>query len=250
MADRPVIGVGGWTEEVRFGPFEQDVAFAEASFVRKLAAVGADCVIVPPQPHVPAGLVRHLDGILLPGGHDLNPARYDGPPPSEPPSAARDERDAVDLELSRLALELDLPILAVCRGCQVLNVAAGGSLVPEVSERYTGIEHTRYHTRPPDSQEPFEFAEHEVEADPDSPIARVLGTTFEVLSSHHQSVDRLGDGFRAVAWSSDGVVEAIVAPERTFAVGVQWHPEAGEELALFAALAEAAAGRRAEPSRP
>lgn len=242
MSERPVIGIGGWTEEVRFGPFEQDVAFAEASFVRKLAAVGADCVIVPPQPHVPERLVRGLDGILLPGGHDVNPARY-GLPPTEPPSEQRDERDAVDLELARLALELDLPILAVCRGCQVLNVAAGGSLVPEVAERFAGIEHTRYHTRPPDSVEPFEFAEHEVQADPDSVIGRVLGPSFDVLSSHHQAVDRLGEGLQAVAWSDDGLVEAIADPQRAFAVGVQWHPEAGEELALFAALAQAAAAR-------
>lgn len=237
-----MIGISAWQEPASWGAFEGMVALVEAAFVEKLAEVGADSVIVPPQPHLPARLIRALDGIVLTGGPDIQSPRYVSAP-AQPGRAEVGRRDATEMALAILALEEEIPILGVCRGCQVLNVVAGGTLVPEVTDRFEGVTHTLYSAG---GGGPFEFAEHEVVADPDGPVAQAMGSRFGVLSSHHQAVDRPAPGFRAVAHSGDGLVEAIHAAEHPFAVGIQWHPEAGSDASMFAALVDAARVRRAQ----
>lgn len=229
---RPLIGVASWLERARWQIMEQDVVLLEASFVRKLDACGADVVVLPPQASLP-WIASELDGIVLAGGRDVGAGYYG----AQASSAAQPElraRDESELALARLALALDIPLLAVCRGCQVMNVAAGGTLVAHVPDRYAGVVHTRF-----DDAGPFMFAEHAV-ATEDELLRGVLGTRFDVLSSHHQAVDQLGDGIEAAAHSDDGLVEAIVATGNAFALGVQWHPEARDDSRLFHALVAAA----------
>lgn len=237
-----MIGISAWLETVKWRIFEQQVAFAEASFVRMLSDVGADSVLIPVQQHLPVELVRRLDGLVLTGGPDIQSPRY-AATTTEPPRPEVGRRDATELALARLALDERIPVLGVCRGCQVLNVVSGGTLVPEVADRYDSVIHTHYKD---DGSVPFKFAEHHVEADPESPVAKALGSRFDVLSSHHQAVDAVAPDFRVAARSADELIEAIYAPDHPFAVGIQWHPEAGEDPTIFAALVEAARQRRAE----
>lgn len=238
--DRPLIGISAWLERVRWDAFEELAAVVEAGFVEMLDAVGGSSVILPVQPHPPLDLIRSLDGLVLTGGPDIQEAA-NGTPGGRPPRPEVDRRDAAELELARIALEEEIPVLGVCRGCELLNVQAGGTLVAEVTERFESVVHTKYD---PTSTDPFEFARHEVEADPDSPVGRALGERFEVLSSHHQSIDEVAPGYRVAARASDGLVEAIHRPDHPFAVGIQWHPEAGTDPTIFGVLVEAARRRR------
>jgi putative glutamine amidotransferase len=176
-------------------------------------------------------LLNAIDGVLLAGGPDLF-AEEDG---------IRLQRDEAELALSRWALKARIPVLGICRGCQVLNVAAGGTLVPEIDESLAGVRH-----RVPriDETLPFEFARHQVETERGSRLEQIAGQRFEVLSSHHQAVDEPAPGFTVVGRSADGLIEGISADSHPFALGVQWHPEAGKDQSLFRALVAAAARRR------
>lgn len=238
---RPLIGVAGWLETASWSIVTSPAALVEQAFVEMLSEVGADTVILPVQPHVPVHLVRELDGLILAGGHDVHAERFGGSAAEAlPPEAAL--RDSHELELARVAIDEGVPVLGVCRGCQVLNVLGGGTLIAEVKESYEGIVHG-YLAK----DEPFKWSQHEVEADPGTPVGEALGESFEVMSSHHQAVDRVAPGWEVAARSSDGLVEAIYDPQHPFVVGVQWHPEAGTDATIFAALA--AAGRRRREAR-
>lgn len=244
--ERPLIGISAWLERVRWDSFEEVAAVAEASFVDKLAEVGASSVILPVQPYPSLELIRGLDGLVLTGGPDVQEAA-NGTPGDRPPRPEVDRRDAAELGLVRVAIAEEIPVLGVCRGCELLNVHAGGTLVGEVTDRFEGVIHTRY---VPESAEPFEFAQHQVEADPDSPVGRALGERFEVLSSHHQAIDEVAPGFRVAARAPDGLIEAIYLPDHPFAVGIQWHPEAGTDPTIFGALVEAARRRKDRSELP
>jgi putative glutamine amidotransferase len=230
---RPLIGVSPWLEHVRWEGFQDRVAFAELSFLERLDAVGASAVIVPPQAVGCPQLLDALDGVLLAGGPDLF-VEVDG---------VRRERDDSELALARWALASKVPVLGVCRGCEVLNVAAGGTLVTEIEERFAGVRHQVPRV---DEGRPFEFARHQVEAEPGGDLDRIVGSCFEVLSSHHQAVAEPAPGFAVAGRSPDGLVEAISAEAHPFALGVQWHPEAGPDQSLFRALVAAASERRAK----
>lgn len=225
--DRPLIGIGSWLEHARWERFQDRVAFVELSFLEKLDAAGAATTILPPEAHRSARLLDCLDAVLLAGGPDLFSEE----------DVLRPPRDRADLGLARWALESSAPVLGVCRGCQVLNVAAGGTLIPEIEGRFAGV---RHQLNRPDDTRPFEFAHHEVEAEEGSMVARILGARFDVLSSHHQAVAEPAPGFVVAARSSDGLIEAISAEAHPFALGVQWHPESGPDDSLFRALVEAA----------
>ena len=177
-----------------------------------------------------------LDGLLFSGGGDLDPATY-GAESHPKTGGVREERDRAEIALLTAALDRDMPVLAVCRGSQVLNVARGGDLVQHLPEVIGGERHREIHG---------EFSDHQVELEPGSRLGGLLGGRAPVKSSHHQGFGRIGDGLVVTARADDGTLEALEDPSRRFALGVLWHPEEGEDAALFRALVEEAAAYRAE----
>jgi putative glutamine amidotransferase len=172
-----------------------------------------------------------LDGLILAGGSDIDPASY-GQEPHPETGGTNADRDRFEAALARAALERDMPVLGICRGMQMLNVACGGTLVQHIDDVVT-----HRHT-------PGEFADHEVELDSGSLAARAAGgERLAVKSHHHQGVDRLGSALVATGRDADGLVEAIEMPERQFALGVLWHPEQDDESRVIAALVEQARAR-------
>jgi len=185
------------------------------SYVAVVHRAGARTVLLPSaQPSAAEELLAPFDGLLLAGGGDLEPGRYGGA--AHPALHGIDlDRDELELELAPAAVRLGLPVLGICRGMQLLNVAFGGTLVQHLPELPGLVEHRN------DAKQ----ARHGLRVEPGSRLAAALGgVEGEVLSDHHQALDRLGDGFRAVAWSPDGLVEGIER-ERGWTVGVLWHPE-------------------------
>ncbi len=166
-------------------------------------------------------LAAPLGGLLLAGGVDIEPRRY-GAPRSEKVIHIDVDRDETELFLTRWALAKGLPILAICRGAQILNVAAGGTLIQDIpSQRPKKLKHDRFH--PP---HPLDELAHAVDIAPGSRLADILGAkSLTVNSRHHQALDRLGSGLTMSARASDGIIEGIEAPAARFAVAVQWHPE-------------------------
>jgi putative glutamine amidotransferase len=194
----------------------------------------------------PRALVDQLDGILLTGGGDIDPVLY-GEDRHPTVYDAEPGRDEFELDLARRAMDIHLPILAICRGTQVLNVAAGGTLVQDIP---SSVVNELVHT----IETPKDAVAHEVRVSPDSRLGHALGSAVDqnrlcrVNSRHHQSVARLGASLVASAMAPDGVIEAIESPAADFCVGVQWHPESfwrtGEFRSLFDAFVTAASRRQ------
>jgi putative glutamine amidotransferase len=193
----------------------------------------------------PRTLLQAIDGVLLTGGGDVDPAFY-GEDRHETVDDAEPGRDEFELDLARRAMEQDFPLLAICRGAQVLNVAAGGTLVQDIPSAVTSdLTHSL--------TEPKDCVAHDIRIVSESRLHAALGSAVNsscacrVNSRHHQSVGKLGNQLVASATASDGVIEAIEVPEATFCVGVQWHPEnfwrTGEFKPLFDAFVEAARER-------
>jgi putative glutamine amidotransferase len=244
---KPLIGIGS---DVQTTPGKRDRAFAYTTYIDSLRRAGAIPVLIPPQPENAADLVEELDGLVLAGGDDCDPTVYgEQPHPSVEPMDPRRQNN--DLSLARAARERGIPTLGICLGLQVMNVAAGGSLVQDIhSELDTDIEHV---------SEPEDRARHEVAVKQGTRLAAILGGPRElnVNSSHHQAIKSVGRGFRVTAQAPDGIVEGLEDPDHPFYLGVQWHPEdmGGEKSAsaLFGAFVEAArnyaeAKRRAAPA--
>jgi putative glutamine amidotransferase len=193
----------------------------------------------------PRTVLQAIDGVLLTGGGDVDPALY-GETRHDSVEDAEPGRDEFEIDLARRAMERDLPILAICRGAQVLNVAAGGTLVQDIP---TGVTSDLTHS----VKEPKDSIAHEIQIAADSRLFDALGTAVDssracrVNSRHHQSVGKLGRDMVASATAPDGVIEGIEVPYRTFCVGVQWHPEnfwrTGEFKPLFDAFVAAARER-------
>lgn len=161
-----------------------------------------------------------LDGVLLPGGGDVDPVRY-GCTPHPATKNIDDSRDTLELTIARWAVDDDLPVFGICRGHQVLNVALGGTLVQDIPSEI-GVSANRHDT----NGEPRTVRAHQVRIEANSRLATVLGQLrLEVNSLHHQAVDRLAPGLVATAWADDGVIEALESPAKRFVLGVQWHPE-------------------------
>ena len=176
-----------------------------------------------------------VDGLIFSGGSDLDPELYGDSPHPETNGVVR-ERDDFELKLMRAALARDLPVLAICRGSQVLNVALGGGIEQHVPDRVGNDLH---------KETSGVFSEHDVEVVPGTRLGSLLGERHDVKSHHHQGFGELGQGLREAARASDGTVEALEAPSRRFTLGVLWHPEAGEDSVLFDALVGQAAEYRA-----
>ena len=224
---RPVIGITTYAETARWGVWNCPAVLVPADYVRQVGDAGGIPVLLPPRPEDVEVLDR-LDGLVVAGGADVDPERYgaDRDPRTGPP---RPDRDAGELALLARALERDVPVLAICRGSQVLNVARGGDLVQHLPD-VVGDERHR-HT-------PGVFADHDVAVEPDTRLGSLLGDHAPVKSHHHQGFGRLGSGLREAARADDGTVEALEDPSQRFAIGVLWHPEAGEDLRLFEELVE------------
>lgn len=236
MTMRPLIGITSYAEEVRWGVWEAPAALIPLSYVHAVEAAGGRPLLLPPSPEGVEETLDALDGLLLSGGADVDPEAY-GAEPHPATNGTRPERDAAELALLEAALARDLPVLAVCRGSQILNVARGGDLVQHLPEV---VGHERH------KETPGVFAEHGVEILPGTRLHEVMGEHAPVKSHHHQAYGRLGEGLREAARADDGTVEAIEDPSKRFALGVLWHPEEGEDAALFRALVEEARRYREE----
>ena len=228
---RPLVGITAYAEpEVGWGVWRVPAAVIPLAYVRAIERAGGRPLLVPPSEEGVDETLAALDGLLFSGGSDLDPQTY-GHEPHPETTGVRPDRDAGELALLTAALERDMPVLAVCRGSQVLNVACGGDLVQHLPDVVGDEKHK--HT-------PGVFADHDVEVEPGSRLCALLGDRAPVKSHHHQGFGRLGDGLRGVAWAEDGTVEALESPHRRFALGVLWHPEEGEDAALFETLVEEA----------
>jgi putative glutamine amidotransferase len=232
---RPIIGVTSYVEQARFGAWDVPAALIPLSYVQAIERAGGRALVVPPTEDAVEETLDALDGLLLSGGSDLDPSLYGADAHPETRNI-RPGRDLAEMALLRAALARDLPVLAVCRGSQVLNVARGGNLVQHLPETLGNEAHR---------ETPGVFSDHGVQVDPSSRLGGIVGTSVDVKSHHHQGYGDLGEGLRVVARAEDGTIEAVEDPERRFAVGVLWHPEAGEDAALFEALVSEARDYRA-----
>ena len=226
---RPVIGISAYREPARWGVWNQPAVLIPATYVDKVEAAGGLPVVIPPSSALDAQLVDLLDGLVLAGGADLNPELYDQQPHQQT-AGWRDDRDSGEISLLDAALKRDLPVLGICRGLQIMTVHAGGRLeqhLPDV------VGHERH--RP----EPGVFGEHRVSLVDGSLVGQALGGSASVKSYHHQGVSDAGS-LKVVGRADDDTIEAVEVPDRRFAVGVLWHPEAGEDPRLFDALVTAA----------
>lgn len=232
---RPVVGITTYLEQARQGVWDVRAAFLPEQYVTSVTGAGAVAVLLPPQADAgeAAALVAEgIDALVLTGGLDVAPEQYGAErhPLTDP---ARPDRDAWELALFREAERLRLPVLAICRGLQLVNVARGGTLhqhLPEAlgTERYRaggGV-----------------FAENTVEVGAGTRLAEQLGAgSFDVHSYHHQGIDRLGDGLAVAAQTDDGLVQAVETTGEGYLVGVQWHPEENtDDKRLFEGLVDAA----------
>jgi gamma-glutamyl-gamma-aminobutyrate hydrolase PuuD len=227
VASKPLIGITTYVEPASWGHWQLEAALVPYDYVRAVERAGGRAVLVPPDDDGSEELLDALDGLIFSGGNDLAPESY-GAEADPTTTGTNPARDSGELALLTAALERDLPVLAICRGAEVLNVARGGGLVQHLPD-VVGHEGHRAVVG--------EFSEHTVRVDPASRIESAPGA---VKSHHHQGLGRLGDGLREIAWADDGVVEAVEDPEKPFLVGVLWHPEAGEDQRLFDQLVAAA----------
>ncbi|HYY32234.1 MAG TPA: gamma-glutamyl-gamma-aminobutyrate hydrolase family protein [Gaiellaceae bacterium] len=226
MARRPVIGITTYLTPARFGVWEDETALIPAAYVRAVRAAGGRPLLVPPSTDGIEETLDALDGLLFSGGSDLDPVLYGQEAHAETNDVVA-ERDNAEIALLRAALDRDMPVLAVCRGSQVLNVALGGDLVQHLPDVVGDEKH---------KHSPGVFADHDVELLAGTRAQKILGDHAPVKSHHHQGYGRLGEGLREAARAEDGTIEALEDPSRRFALGVLWHPEAGEDFALFEAL--------------
>jgi anthranilate synthase component 2/putative glutamine amidotransferase len=226
---RPIIGITTYRELARWGTWHVPAVLLPASYADAVAEAGGEPVLLPTG-GISADVVAHLDGLVIAGGADVDPARY-GAQPGPNTTVVRPERDESELTALQAALDRDLPLLAICRGMQLLNVLLGGDLLQHVPD----VPGAGCHN-PGDGL----FERRTVTTAPESRLQQLLGPTAPVDCHHHQALGRLADGLVPTAWAEDGLVEAVELPGRRFCVGVQWHPEAGEDRRLFAAQVEAA----------
>jgi putative glutamine amidotransferase len=243
--DAPVIGISAASQLARWGAWETRAMVSPRRYADRVAEAGGIPVLLPPVPGVEQAL-RRVDGLLLSGGGDINPSRY-GAPCAPETSLVPEERDAAEFALLHAALAMGLPVLGICRGIQVFNVALGGTLHQHLPDVVGHDGHSPVQGR---------LGAHSVRVAPGSRLAGMLDDAsgadepVSVPTHHHQGIDRLGRGLTATAWTTDGIVEAVELDpgESPFAIAVQWHPEAGADPGLFRALTAAALARVPEPA--
>jgi putative glutamine amidotransferase len=231
---RPIIGITGELDAARWGDWLREAAILPVSYIRAVERAGGAPLIVPPVPSASVrAFVEVVDGLVFSGGRDVDPALYDQERHEESDESDQ-RRDRFELALMRAALEADVPFLAIGRGLHILTLAHGGTL----SQHLPGHRAAR-----------ARYVPHDVVLGGDSLLGRLLGTRVQVPAAHHQAPYQLGEGLTVAGWSTDGeVTEALEVDGHRFGVGVQWHPEEGDDPRLIAALVEASAQPR--PVRP
>jgi putative glutamine amidotransferase len=230
----PVIGLTTYLNQAQMGVWDVHASFLPAIYFQGVTAAGGVAVLLPPQPVDPdiaERVLDGLDGLLITGGKDVDPASY-----GQQPHPATDEpggqRDAWEFTLLDAALKRELPVLGICRGAQVLNVALGGTLHQHLPDVLGHSGHRAGNAV---------FSELPVRTVPGTRLAALVGDSVDVQCYHHQAVAELGEGLVVSAWDADGVIEALELPGDGFVLAVQWHPEESlDDLRLFSAIVEAA----------
>jgi putative glutamine amidotransferase len=245
VATHPVIGICAALERARWSVWDEEATLVPRSYVDAVQRAGGLALLIPPDERIvadPDAVLDRLDALTLTGGADIDSAAYG----AEPHPQTRDTvpaRDATEVALVRGAIERDLPVLGICRGMQLINVALGGTLRQHLPD---DVGHED-HRRTPGS---FADADHDVRLTAGSLAARAAGEELhETKSHHHQGVAELGEGLVVTGWATlDELPEAIELPDRGFVLGVQWHPEVDERSRLIAALVERARARARQPA--
>ncbi len=240
---RPVIGICAALERARWGVWDQGAALVPLSYIEAVQRAGGIALILPPDEHLvasPGQALDPLDGLMLAGGADIDAGSY-GEQPHPQTIDTVPERDVFEIALTRAAIERDLPVLGICRGMQLINVARGGTLLQHLPEHVGHEDHRRVLGS-------FEGADHDVSLQEGSLAALAAGggpraqgvLAHATKSHHHQGVDRVGDGLLVTGHSTlDGLAEAIELPDRRFVLGVQWHPEADPASTVIEAFVRA-----------
>lgn len=235
----PRVGLSTYRERAAWGVWDEPVDLLPATYADAVTDAGAAALLLPPSrpgSASAAAVLDGLDGLVLTGGADVDPARY-GAEPHSRFGGAREDRDGWETELARAALDRGLPVLAICRGLQLLNVTLGGDLLQHLPD---AVGHEGH--RPTVGR----HGRHDVRTAAGSRVGRLLGDCTTVATYHHQAIDRLGACLTATAWADDGTVEAVEHDSAAWVVGVQWHPEVHDGAALFAGFVAACAA----PARP
>lgn len=238
---RPVIGISAYFEQASWGVWDTPAVVLPQNYVDQVAAAGGIPMLLPPVPGIDDA-VHRLDGLIISGGPDVEPSHYGEQP--DPRTVVRPDRDAAELALFRRAMAAGLPVLGICRGMQLMNVALGGTLIQHLPDIVGHDGH---------SPTPGQMGTHEVTVAGGCRLSGILRRQSVVVPTHHhQGVGQLGTGLVATAWAGDGTVEAVEferprpdlhsVAAHPFTVAVQWHPEAGTDPSLFRALIMAAAG--------
>jgi putative glutamine amidotransferase len=234
----PRIGICSGIEQARWAHWDSQAFLSPRSYTDRVQEAGATALLLPIDPaavEAPSRMLDLLDGLILAGGADIDPACY-GADRDPHTVDTKPERDAFEIALGRAAIERDMPVLGICRGMQLINVALGGTLIQHLPDAYGHGDHRR-------SLGSFDNADHDVRVAEGSLGHRATGELcHKTYSHHHQGVDVLGTGLVASGWSVlDELVEVVEMPQRRFVLGVQWHPEVDDASPVVAALVAAAA---------
>jgi gamma-glutamyl-gamma-aminobutyrate hydrolase PuuD len=228
----PIIGITAYGERARYGIWHHDTVLLPRTYPDVVLAAGGVPVLLPPM-DAAAEAVDRLDAVVVAGGPDVAPALY-GAEPHPLTGRPRAERDAAETAVVRRALERGIPVLGVCRGAQLMNVALGGTLIQHVPD---AVGHTGH------NPSPGVFGTTTVTLTPGSRVEAAVGSVVSVQCHHHQALDRVADGLVVTGRAADGTVEAVELDSAGFVVGVQWHPEQdATDLRLVSALVKASTG--------
>jgi putative glutamine amidotransferase len=238
---RPVIGICTAVERARWSVWDQDAFLLARSYVRAIQDAGGLVVMIPPDVRLEQGpdeVLDLVDGLILAGGADIDPSSYGAERHPETKHTVP-ERDSFEIALARRAMDRDIPLLGICRGMQLMNVARGGTLEQHLPESHGHHDHRR-------ALGSFDDADHDVRLAEGSLARRAAGEAVHATKSHHhQGIGRVGDGLEVTGWAvMDELPEVVEDPSRRFALGVQWHPEADETSRFIASLVDEAAAAR------